>query len=214
MRTGTGRRAGSLRSYLRKPAGSGTSHLHYRRVHLPAGLLGGPHGLHHPLVVTGNDLGELGERVLPVGQQPGGDGRTGLGPVPLDQSPQDLTRLATRGDRPQVDQFRVTRSWSRCHTNARPPDMPAAKLRPVGPSTTTVPPVMYSHPWSPTPSTTAAAPELRTANRSPTRPRMNSSPPVAPYRTVLPPMMCSSATNGAAGSGRTISRPPDSPLPT
>ena len=33
--------------------------------------------------------------------------------------------------------------------------MPAAKLRPVGPSTTTRPPVMYSQPWSPTPSTTA-----------------------------------------------------------
>ena len=36
-----------------------------------------------------------------------------------------------------------------------PPDMPAAKLRPVGPSTTTRPPVMYSQPWSPTASTTA-----------------------------------------------------------
>ena len=34
-----------------------------------------------------------------------------------------------------------------------PPDMPAAKLRPVGPMTTTRPPVMYSQPWSPTPST-------------------------------------------------------------
>ena len=32
--------------------------------------------------------------------------------------------------------------------------MPAAKLRPVSPSTTTTPPVMYSQPWSPTPSTT------------------------------------------------------------
>ncbi len=48
-----------------------------------------------------------------------------------------------------------------------PPDMPAAKLRPVCPSTATVPPVMYSQPWSPTPSTTACAPELRTAKRSP-----------------------------------------------
>ena len=35
-----------------------------------------------------------------------------------------------------------------------PPDMPAAKLRPTGPRTTTRPPVMYSQPWSPTPSTT------------------------------------------------------------
>ena len=32
-----------------------------------------------------------------------------------------------------------------------PPLMPAAKLRPVRPRTTTVPPVMYSQPWSPTP---------------------------------------------------------------
>jgi hypothetical protein len=58
--------------------------------------------------------------------------------------------------------------------------MPAAKLRPVVPRTTTMPPVMYSQPWSPTPSTTAVAPEFRTQNRSPTRPRRNSSPPVAP----------------------------------
>ena len=61
-----------------------------------------------------------------------------------------------------------------------PPLMPAAKFRPVGPSTTTRPPVMYSQPWSPTPSTTALAPELRTANRSPARPRKNALPAVAP----------------------------------
>ena len=61
-----------------------------------------------------------------------------------------------------------------------PPDMPAARLRPVGPSTTARPPVMYSNAWSPTPSATATAPELRTQNRSPTRPRRKISPPVAP----------------------------------
>ena len=66
------------------------------------------------------------------------------------------------------------------HTNAKPPDIPAAKLRPVGPRITARPPVMYSQPWSPTPSTTAVAPELRTQNRSPTTPRMNTLPPVAP----------------------------------
>ena len=65
-------------------------------------------------------------------------------------------------------------------TYATPPDMPAAKLRPMRPSTIAVPPVMYSQPWSPTPSTTASAPELRTQNRSPTTPRTNSSPDVAP----------------------------------
>jgi hypothetical protein len=72
---------------------------------------------------------------------------------------------------------------------------------------------MYSQPWSPTPSTTASAPELRTQNRSPTTPRMNISPDVAPYPMTLPAMMLSSAGNGASGSGRSVSRPPDSPLP-
>ena len=40
---------------------------------------------------------------------------------------------------------------------------------------------MYSQPWSPTPSTTAVAPELRTAKRSPAMPLKNASPLVAPY---------------------------------
>ena len=58
--------------------------------------------------------------------------------------------------------------------------MPAAKFRPVGPMTTATPPVMYSQPWSPVPSTTARAPLLRTQNRSPARPRKKARPPVAP----------------------------------
>ena len=37
--------------------------------------------------------------------------------------------------------------------------MPAPTLRPTGPSTITVPPVMYSAQWSPVPSTTAVAPD-------------------------------------------------------
>ena len=61
-----------------------------------------------------------------------------------------------------------------------PPLIPAAKLRPVAPSTTTRPPVMYSQPWSPTPSTTTCAPLLRTQNRSPATPRTHASPLVAP----------------------------------
>ena len=61
-----------------------------------------------------------------------------------------------------------------------PPLIPAATLRPVLPRMTTRPPVMYSQAWSPVPSTTISAPELRTANRSPTRPRMKISPEVAP----------------------------------
>ena len=57
---------------------------------------------------------------------------------------------------------------------------PGAEIAAVAPSTTTVPRVMYSHAWSPTPSTTAVAPELRTAKRSPAAPAQKSSPPVAP----------------------------------
>ena len=79
--------------------------------------------------------------------------------------------------------------------------MPAAKLRPVRPSTTTVPPVMYSQPWSPMPSTTAAAPELRTQKRSPATPRKYDSPAIAPYITVLPMTMFSSGFAGHVGSG-------------
>ncbi len=92
--------------------------------------------------------------------------------------------------------------------------MPAAKLRPVSPSTTTVPPVMYSQPWSPVPSTTAVAPELRTQKRSPATPRKNASPSSAPYITVLPQMMFSSDLPRKSLVGRMMMRPPDSPLPT
>ncbi len=95
-----------------------------------------------------------------------------------------------------------------------PPDMPAAKLRPVSPSTTTVPPVMYSQPWSPVPSTTAVPPELRTQKRSPATPLKKASPSIAPYSTVLPTMMFSSALPRKSLVGRTMMRPPDSPLPT
>src|SRR4051794_30920698 len=103
---------------------------------------------------------------------------------------------------------------SRSSTYAMPPLMPAAKLRPVGPRTTTRPPVMYSQPWSPTPSTTASTPLLRTAKRSPARPRKKARPAVAPYSTVLPISTFSSATNVTLSGGRTDNTPPDSPLPT
>lgn len=64
--------------------------------------------------------------------------------------------------------------------------MPAAKLRPVGPKTIQRPPVIYSHPWSPTPSTTAIAPLLRTQKRSAAWPQKKASPLVAPYKQTFP----------------------------
>src|SRR5260370_33221583 len=90
-----------------------------------------------------------------------------------------------------------------------PPDMPAAKLRPVLPSTTTMPPVMYSQQWSPAPSTTAIAPELRTAKRSPPMPRRYHSHTIAPYSPVLPTIMDSSGTIAELGVGLTLMLPPD-----
>ena len=89
---------------------------------------------------------------------------------------------------------------------ARPPVMPAPKLGPMPPRMTTTPPVMYSQPWAPTPSTTADAPLLRTANRMPARPTRCSRPPVAPYRQALPAM----ASSAARSSER---RPPAGPRP-
>ena len=92
--------------------------------------------------------------------------------------------------------------------------MPAAKLSPTLPRMTAVPPVMYSQPLEPQPSTTTVAPELRTANRSPAWPAANSLPAVAPYSTVLPMMVFSFDSSGLLVAGRTTMVPPDRPLPT
>src|ERR1700687_5507353 len=69
---------------------------------------------------------------------------------------------------------------------------------------------MYSAQCSPTPSTTAEAPLLRTANRSPAFPAQNNSPPVAPYSTVLPSRYGSPAS---FSGGRLVDPPPPNPLP-
>ena len=99
------------------------------------------------------------------------------------------------------------------YTYAIPPLIPAAKFLPIWPSITTLPPVMYSHPWSPIPSTTAFASLLRTQNLSPAIPLMYASPPVAPYSATFPMMMFSSGMNDASSGGVITSLPPDSPLP-
>ena len=94
-----------------------------------------------------------------------------------------------------------------------PPVMPAPKLPPVGPRITTWPPVMYSQPLAPQPSTTVVAPELRTAKRSPAWPAANSRPEVAPNSTVLPiRVLVSGAARPRAGLITIVA--PDRPLPT
>ena len=71
--------------------------------------------------------------------------------------------------------------------------MPAAKFLLVFPRITAQPPVMYSQPWSPTPSTTTVAPEFLTQKRSPATPAINALPLVAPKSATLPIMIFSSA---------------------
>ena len=92
--------------------------------------------------------------------------------------------------------------------------MPAPKLAPTGPRTTTVPPVMYSQPWAPIPSTTASAPLLRTAKRIPARPTRWSRPAVAPYSTALPAIAWPAGSAARSASGTTVTVPPDRPLAT
>jgi penicillin-binding protein 1A len=96
----------------------------------------------------------------------------------------------------------------------RPPVMPAPKFAPTGPRTTTTPPVMYSQPCGPIPSTTATAPLLRTAKRIPARPTKWTRPAVAPYKQVLPATEADDAATLRSGSGAMTMRPPERPLPT
>ncbi len=97
-----------------------------------------------------------------------------------------------------------------------PPLMPAAKLRPVGPSTTTRPPVMYSQPWSPTPSTTARDARVADARSARRRdPRKNARPARrAVEDRVADDRRCPRRRRPRPSGGRTASTPPDIPLPT
>ncbi len=73
---------------------------------------------------------------------------------------------------------------------------------------------MYSQQWSPAPSITAWAPELRTAKRSPAVPAANSLPPVAPYRQVLPMIAVLWLSKRLPRGGTSTTLPPFMPLPT
>ena len=71
---------------------------------------------------------------------------------------------------------------------------------------------MYSAQKSPTPSTTAVAPEFLTANLSPACPSTKVLPPVAPKRAKFP-IRTLSLFFAPPGLLMIIS-PPDAPLPT
>ena len=95
-----------------------------------------------------------------------------------------------------------------------PPVIPAAKLSPTGPKIIVIPPVMYSQPFDPQPSTIAGPPEFLTANLSPAFPDAKSFPFVAPYKTVLPTITFSLEDRLLNPEGLTTIKPPDSPLAT
>ena len=97
---------------------------------------------------------------------------------------------------------------------AIPPVIPAPKLSPTAPNIIAVPPVIYSQPCAPQPSTTAKLPEFLTANLSPACPEANSLPEVAPYKTVFPIIVFWSAINLLLTAVLTIIFPPDKPFPT
>ena len=94
-----------------------------------------------------------------------------------------------------------------------PPDMPAAKLRPVRPSTTTMPPVMYSQQWSPAPSITAIAGVAH---------RETFAGDAAEIAFALDRAVEHGVADddrflrhdAGVGGGRTMMRPPGRPLPT
>jgi hypothetical protein len=115
-----------------------------------------------------DDEPELGHRFGPAREQLARLRGAGVGPMALQQIAEAPLSGGVDGLRGHELSFsrspsRPSESW----TKASPPVMPAPKLRPNGALLAT-------------PSTTAAAPELRTANRSPAEPAQYSSPAVAP----------------------------------
>ncbi|CQA12403.1 Uncharacterised protein [Mycobacteroides abscessus] len=92
--------------------------------------------------------------------------------------------------------------------------MPLATPLPKSPMLSTAPLVMYSHRNSPVPSTTAVAPEFRTAKRSPAWPWTNSRPPEAPKSAKLPMRTLPPGSLEPPPGERTVMVPPHALLPT
>ena len=108
--------------------------------------------------------------VGPVGEQPLGVAAAGERHVLHDRHAHEIQIVGVH-ERLEIDHLAVAalrevasrdRARTRCRRSCRP-----RSCGRCGPSTTTRPPVMYSQPWSPTPSTTTFAPLFRTQNRSP-----------------------------------------------
>jgi hypothetical protein len=77
-----------------------------------------------------------------------------------------------------------------------------------------MPPVMYSQPVRAAALDHHLGAGVAHGEALARRPEANRLPSVAPYSTVLPMMVFSSATSGLGHGGRTTIVPPDRPLPT
>ena len=204
-----GRRVGSLAAVLEEALRCQPSispcRRHDRLVDVGAGLLGRRDGAQHPLVVARHDLHEL--------RHAGTASRTGCGRPPPSRSRRGggrwrrpATSVSRSSSGVEVDHLGVEAARRRCRRGrTRRRCRRTCRRRSCGRSgrgSTTWPPVMYSQPWSPTPSTTAVAPELRT--RTARRPGRAGTPRRWWRRTgcTLPAMMLSSATKSAGASSR------------
>ena len=163
----------------------------------------------HLLVVGRHDLGEL--RTAPRASPPA--------PMPPPCCPVNAhgarrSRAATPGPRFEALQLhhrRVHLLWVQAKYVRDTAGHARCDVAPGRAETTTRPLVMYSQAWSPTPSVTASAPELRAQKRSPTRPRRY--PRRTSRRTSgVPGNDVVLGRNSTSSGGRTTIRPPESPF--
>ena len=117
------------------------------------------HLIHRPLVFCRHDLDKLAALLGPVVQNLAGAQAACPLVVVFDEFFEQCVVCLTKVqrvsllsgssdlDKPTIAVLQRLANWpSTSYTYATPPLMPAAKLRPVLPSTTAVPPVMYSQP--------------------------------------------------------------------
>ena len=190
--------------------------------------------LEHAAVVVGDDADETPDHVLPAPEEvrradaPGerrwraSSSRTSAASARRPRASASLVRavppaaaLSARGVQPHHLRVAAATRTSRRRRRPRPcrrtcPPRSCARSRP---STSTRPPVMYSQPWSPTPSTTAVAPELRTREALAGD---AADERLAAGRAVQRDVAGDDVLvgdEGGLGAGKTTRRPPDRPLP-
>ena len=126
------------RACLRKPFGSATARLHDRLVDVVVAEalgLGASPGVEHPLVVARHDLARSARTAsCPVGEQPRRPppSRSRSRCARDDVAQPARSSASSSGSRSTISVLTLRTAVRGRSTYATPPDMPAAKLRPVG----------------------------------------------------------------------------------